>query len=75
MVTGDSWPIVEVVNGTVIGPVQSYYSFWTRDGITRIGDGWFGTDDDARLWFKASYPQEYAGGVEMRRHVGNRRGE
>lgn len=66
----------EEVNGTVVGPFYKQFEFWviepdpskqTRDGKRRIAKHHCETDEQAIVWFREHYPNEYkAGGVEMR---------
>jgi uncharacterized protein YeaO (DUF488 family) len=57
----------DVVNGIVIGDVNSPYEFWT-EGKTpaRIASNWFKNDEEAIAWFKENYPREFKQGCEMR---------
>ena len=61
------------VSGIVIGDVTAPYEFHMPEEITPgyivdrcIARGHFASDDEAVEWFKASYPAEFARGVEMR---------
>ena len=61
---------VESVRGTIIGDDHApryRYKFFTKDGQC-IHYDWvhFDSDAEAEEWFKATYPDHYKRGVEMR---------
>jgi len=65
----NDWTL-ETVNGTIIGDTAPHYryKFYTKEGKL-IHYDWKHFDDDAQAeaWFKATYPDYYQRGVEMRR--------
>jgi len=70
-------PMVESVNGIVIGQMLVPYEFWideprpeyqNRRGVPkrRVAKNSFENDEQAIEWLKENYPNEYKHGVEMR---------
>ena len=65
----NDWTL-ETVRGTIIGDAPTYhrYKFYTADGtLVHYDFVHFDTDAEAEAWFKATYPDYYQRGVEMRR--------
>ena len=59
---------VEVVRGTVIGPMtdEKPYAFFSLEGEQITVGKWFLTDEEAITWFKRGWPTAFAKGAEMR---------
>ena len=58
----------ESVRGTVIGPLNRRYEFWTEDDppIKIAGPVYFEHDQEAVEWFRENHPDHFMQGAEMR---------